>query len=112
MAVGRTGRFVMADKPVAARIRFLLAFRTGERLRIPEYGTRLEELEQATDDIEVLAPAQLLVLRAALMRYIRDVRLLGVSMDRRSTERRIEYAVAYEVPGTREVRRAAVEERV
>jgi hypothetical protein len=106
MQVGIGQSWLRAEKPVSGRFRFLLTFRTGERVRFPEYGTRMEDLEQATDEIEILGPQNLILLQNAALQFISDIRLLGVTLDRLTIpERKLIYSVIFEVPGEREVRR-------
>lgn len=100
LALGAGGSYVKRHRPVASRFKFLLNFRVGERPRFPEYGTRLEDLEQATDELDVLVPLQLLALRTAALDFISDVTLVGVTVERKLIpNRRIEFSIVYTIPG-------------
>jgi hypothetical protein len=105
MTLGRNQSWLRKPKPASGRWKFLLSFRTGERPRFPDYGTRLEDIEQSPE-LDVIAPQQLIVLQIAAKQYITDIRLLAVTVDIQTIpDRKVLYEVVFEVPGETGVRR-------
>ncbi len=105
------GSFLTRERPISSRFQFLLNFRQGERPRFQEYGTRLEDLEQATGELDLLIPLQLVALRTAVLDFITGIQLIGVSVERKLIPRReVQFTVVYNVPGGRVMEKATFEQ--
>lgn len=101
MQIGPNGRFTMQEKPTVSRIRFLLGFVRGQYTGRPTFGTDIQDVEQFGSRMDDIIKMQLLEIREALNRNIRDIQVLNVAANNEALQKkRVTFFIQYrEVDG-------------